>query len=347
MNKIHVVYAIETSRRQLERYLFCFEKDAAGDFRPSQRPKYSQEEMLRPGVVEEWSLKDLLCHLIEWDRRLVRWCHEALDGLPSAVPEVNPAWENLQTGDHEIPADLQALPIEDVLEEFPHAYRAVLAAVEALPPDRLVASGFFKRAPGSTLADLALAVTAEHYSWAKGRIRRWRKTHAGAYLNREVILERIRTERRRLEQNLAQVPSGEMETAGVVGEWSVKDVLAHLVDWEQRFLGWYEAGRRGERPAVPAPGIGWDELDLLNRQIYQRNRGRPLEEVLTDFHASYARVFAVIRDIPEDEIFTPGRYSWLGENAMVGPILANTANHYRWAKGHIRAWRLEHHGDQE
>jgi hypothetical protein len=197
------------------------------------------------------------------------------------------------------------------------------------------------------LSSLVLAVTAEHYAWAKGRIRRWRKTHAGAYLNREVILDRIRTERRRLEENLAQMPAGEMETPGVVGEWSVKDVLAHLVDWERRFLGWYEAGRRGERPAVPAPGIGWGELDRLNRQIYEQNRRRALEEVVADFQASYRRVVAVIEAMPEEEMFAPGRYEWLGENALVGPILANTANHYRWAKNHIRAWRQEGPPDAE
>lgn len=28
---------------------------------------------------------------------------------------------------------------------------------------------------------------------------------------------------------------------GVVGDWPVKDVLAHLVAWEQMCLGWYEA----------------------------------------------------------------------------------------------------------
>jgi hypothetical protein len=55
--------------------------------------------------------------------------------------------------------------------------------------------------------------------------------------------------------------------AGVVGDWSVKDIVARLVDWEQRFIGWYDAGLRGEVPEVPAPGIVWDELDILNKEL--------------------------------------------------------------------------------
>jgi hypothetical protein len=347
MNKIELISAIETNRRQLERYLFYFEKDASGVFRPSERPKFGREEMLQPGVVDDWALKDLLCHLIDWDGRLVGWCQEALHDMRGVVPAADLAWEELETSDHQIPADLQARPINQVLGEFRQSYRAMLDALEALPDDMLVEPASLQGGRVRTWADLALAVTAEHYAWAKRRIRRWRQIHAGTYLNRAVILERIQTERRRLEQNLVEVPAREMETPGVVGDWSVKDVLAHLVDWEQRFLGWYEAGRRGEWPAVPAPGIGWHELDLLNRQIYERNRERDLEEILADFHASYAQVRATVEAMSQDEIFEPGRYDWLGENALVGPILANTANHYRWAKGHIRAWRLQCHGDKK
>ena len=72
-----------------------------------------------------------------------------------------------------------------------------------------------------------------------------------------------------------------------------------------------------------------------------------MDEILAEFDASYPEVLGTIRAMPEDEIFAVGRYDWLGENSLVGVILANTANHYRWAKGHIRAWRSQHHGDQE
>jgi hypothetical protein len=112
----------------------------------------------------------------------------------------------------------------------------------------------------------------EHYDWAKKHVRSWRRAHAGMYLNKEEILERIRTERRRLEHDLSQLTGEEIVEGGVVGEWSVKDILAQLVDWEQRYLGWYGAGLRGEVPETPAPGFCWGELDVLNQQIYEEHR---------------------------------------------------------------------------
>lgn len=162
--------------------------------------------------------------------------------------------------------------------------------------------------------------------------------HAGEYLNKQVVLERIRTERRRMEENLELLNSHHMEIRGIIGEWSVKDLLAHLVDWEQRFLFWYKAGLRGEVPQIPAPGISWGELDLLNQLIYEKHRDRSLEDVRTEFNTSFHQVLATIEDIPEEDMFAIGRYAWLGESNLAAYILANTADHYRWAKQQIRSW---------
>jgi hypothetical protein len=55
--------------------------------------------------------------------------------------------------------------------------------------------------------------------------------------DKEALLERLHTERRRLEANLARVPQALMATPGCVGDhWSAKDLMAHQADWELRFL---------------------------------------------------------------------------------------------------------------
>ncbi|MFW9788672.1 MAG: ClbS/DfsB family four-helix bundle protein [Candidatus Thorarchaeota archaeon] len=157
-------------------------------------------------------------------------------------------------------------------------------------------------------------------------------------LTKEKIIERVHTERRRLEKNLASLSDDDMLESGVIGEWSVKDIMAHLFDWEQRFLGWYEAGLRGEVPETPAPGLKWSQLRILNQQVFEKHRDRKLEEVKTEFQSSFAHVLDTIDEIPEDDIFEIGRYRWTGRGNIGGFILANTANHYRWAKSRIRSW---------
>src|SRR5689334_2622685 len=94
------------------------------------------------------------------------------------------------------------------------------------------------------------------------------------------IVTRLYTERRRLEQNLARLRRDEMLQPEVVGQWSVKDVLAHLADWQARMLVWVPAARRGERVETPEPGLTWKQLDLVNQRIYEAHRDQPLEDVL-------------------------------------------------------------------
>lgn len=47
-----------------------------------------------------------------------------------------------------------------------------------------------------------------------------------------------------------------MEQSGVVDDWSLKDLLAHLIAWDDLFIQWYLIGQRGGEPEVPALGMG-------------------------------------------------------------------------------------------
>ncbi|MFW9964762.1 MAG: ClbS/DfsB family four-helix bundle protein, partial [Candidatus Sifarchaeia archaeon] len=111
----------------------------------------------------------------------------------------------------------------------------------------------------------------------------------------------------------------------------------------QRFLGWYEAGLRGEVPETPAPGLKWSQLRILNQRVFEKHQGRVLSDIKKEFQSSYEKVLETVNDIPEKDLFKVGRYQWTGKDTIGGFILANTANHYRWAKSRIRSW-MKHTG---
>lgn len=156
------------------------------------------------------------------------------------------------------------------------------------------------------------------------------------HATKAALLEDIRVQRKRLEQNLSGLSTEEMTRPGAIGAWSVKDVLAHLLDWEQRFIGWYKAGLRGETPETPAPGLSWRDLGVLNQHIYEQYRDAPLEEVRGKSAASYKEILALLEGIPEEELFARGRYDWLQGGRLADWAAANTCNHYYWAKMQIR-----------
>jgi hypothetical protein len=155
---------------------------------------------------------------------------------------------------------------------------------------------------------------------------------------RSELLAHTRAERKRLEQNLASLKPEDFLKPGVNGEWSVKDLLMHLVDWEQRWLGWYTAGCRGETPAVPAPGLTWAQIDTLNHQIFEKYRDLPLDEVLFRFETSFAQFIQLAESFSEEAVFQASLQPWMGRYSPADFIAANGGNHYLWAKTLLRKW---------
>jgi hypothetical protein len=128
----------------------------------------------------------------------------------------------------------------------------------------------------------------------------------------------------------------QMTRPGILGDWSVKDVLAHLHEWQQMFFRWYAAGLRGENPAVPADGYKWNQLPALNQWIYETYRNHPLEEILDCFHASHRDTIALIETLSDEALTTPGLYPWMNKNALMAYLAANTSSHYQWAYNELR-----------
>ena len=156
--------------------------------------------------------------------------------------------------------------------------------------------------------------------------------------SKDQLLNDIHVERRRLEATLSSLSAAEMLQPGVVGAWSVKDVLAHLVAWERLLLDWYASGVQGVTAAEMPVGMEKGAIAALNQQIYAQNQMRSLEDVLADFHASYQDTLALIESISEADMFTPGRCPWTGKYLLADYITGNTCNHYAWAKSQIRKW---------
>jgi hypothetical protein len=338
MSKEELLQQIKIDRRQLERYLFDFEKDEYGEFVPISRLRFTKREMQQPGVIDDWSVKDILANLSGWEMHFIKWHQTNLGGESRSEDKL---WETADKFNEKIYESNRERPFEDVLEDFHKSHRDLLNMVVLISEEELTTENLFPLTGCHNLGEFINMVTWEHYRWAKKFIRRWSKTHDGKRRDKNGVLQSIETERRRLESNLASLSNEEMTEPGVIGDWSVKDILAHLVDWEQRFLGWYQAGLRGEVPETPAPGLTWNDLDELNRRIYEQNRERSLQSVMQEFNRSYNQVLETVNAIPEEDIFPVGRYTWTGKGNLAGYILANTANHYRWAKTGIRKWLRE------
>ena len=155
-------------------------------------------------------------------------------------------------------------------------------------------------------------------------------------INKVQLLAQSQKEFEALEEFLASLEPGRMTLPGALGEWSVKDVLAHLYEWQQMFFRWYEAGLRSEKPAVPAEGYKWSQLPALNQKIFEAYRDCPLDEISRLLRSSHDKTVSLIKTLSDETLTTPGLYRWMNQNTLIAYLAANTSSHYLWARTEMR-----------
>lgn len=159
------------------------------------------------------------------------------------------------------------------------------------------------------------------------------------YASKQQLIRDIEEQFSALRRCLERIPRTRYSEPGVWGEdWSINDLVAHLIAWHTLFLGWHRDGLEGRAPEMPAPGYKWNETPRLNREIQSRHRDRPSDELWEELQASHAEVLELARRSSSDELLTPGVFEWTGKNALVTYLGANTASHYRFACKVLNRW---------
>lgn len=112
---------------------------------------------------------------------------------------------------------------------------------------------------------------------------------------------------------LRQVAGRELEREGTIGggDWSVRDLVGHVMSWEELALGAIR-GRRAGRGATP-PDL---PLDDLNAKMVLEKRELALADLLAGAEDTHAQLLQAIREVPE-----PTWYSRAEEAESGGPSL--------------------------
>jgi hypothetical protein len=143
----------------------------------------------------------------------------------------------------------------------------------------------------------------------------------------------------------ASIPRKRYLENGVWGDgWTIKDLFAHLTEWEQLFLEWYRQGLTGKDPARPAVGYRWNQTPDLNRAIWRKYRHRSWRQVRARFHSSYTQVLALTAGLAEAELLEPGRFRWTGRLPLVSYLGPNSCSHYRTATRILQRWLRQQRG---
>ena len=120
------------------------------------------------------------------------------------------------------------------------------------------------------------------------------------------LLNAIIEARKKLNWAFEGLSNTDMTQPGACGDWSVKDVLAHLVDWERRCVSWYQDGQRGEASKPLDEDYNWGQSAALNHAIYlKKYKDISLDEIIALYAHALDDMLAVAGAMSEEELNTP------------------------------------------
>jgi len=135
---------------------------------------------------------------------------------------------------------------------------------------------------------------------------------------------------------LESVPGNIYEQAGVSGDWSLKDIIAHITWHEEQMVTVMEA-----RALV---GSEWWELPThgRNARIYEANKSVPLQEVLDNAATVHRHLVDRVGSLSDSDLNEPGQFESMPDNWLFGEILAeNTYIHYGDHAATVARWLAE------
>jgi hypothetical protein len=113
------------------------------------------------------------------------------------------------------------------------------------------------------------------------------------------LLQAMKEARLRWGETLEGVPEDRREEPALEGGWSVKDVIAHISEWEG-----VAATRLAFSLGESATGPDFEDLEIdeRNQRYYERNRARPLATVVEQEAANWERLVSVAESMSEEQL---------------------------------------------
>jgi hypothetical protein len=113
------------------------------------------------------------------------------------------------------------------------------------------------------------------------------------------------------------------------GEWSVKDILAHIAAWEKylivnQFLGVPEAEALCVAPEV----IERADEDEVNAILFERNRERTLADVQSDWYETHRWLMSELAKLDEERLKQETLCFGVQPRPLAQWVVFNTYEHY-------------------
>lgn len=171
---------------------------------------------------------------------------------------------------------------------------------------------------------------------------------------RALFLQRLAEAKDRLAESIKGFDETTICSEPVTGDWTIKDLLGHIVSWNEEFRDSIEMILRGEHPGYDHVISGHDNFSGWNHRQITAKRSYPLSRILAEVERDHQEALALIERLQADDYRKRGVTPWM-DAAQKRPaelikddtdsVETLVSYHWRHMHQHIReieAWRKDH-----
>ncbi len=139
---------------------------------------------------------------------------------------------------------------------------------------------------------------------------------------------------------LKTLTEAQLTTPHDAAGWTVKDHLIHLVAWEDGVSAILSGQSRTQAMGIDKELLYSGDYDKMNAEMQQRDKNKPLPEVLSQLQAAHEWMMAQIQLLADDDL-KRSRFDWepeaKSEGQIINLITGNSCDHYEEHKPWIDA----------
>ncbi len=148
-------------------------------------------------------------------------------------------------------------------------------------------------------------------------------------MDRQRLLKQLDKAWAALQESYAGLTVAQLTEPGVIGDWSVKDILAHVTTWEEEANKYLPLINEGGR--LPRYSIEYGGIDAFNALRTEQKRGLSLSDVLRQHEETHRRLIDYIQSVPEEQFTRETRFR--------RRLRFDTYRHYQEHTRMIREWK--------
>lgn len=155
-------------------------------------------------------------------------------------------------------------------------------------------------------------------------------------MKKEELISVLTTGRDDFLKILQGLSDQEMETPGVVEQWSIKDILVHLTRWEAEIVKLLWQATQGIKPSTAH--FRGTSIDDVNKRWYEESQSRTLKIVMSDFLGVRKQTLRRVEEISDSVLTNPKQYTWLEGKPLWEWIAEDSFEHEAEHGDQIRVW---------